>query len=94
MFFIFISSSFFHSRLRTATLHHDENGQAVLINLLLWNYLHYNLYDQADKLVSKSSFPQNASNNEWARHLFYLGTDFFSNGIITSVEIYTSIVAF
>lgn len=65
--------SFFHLRLRTATLHHDEDGQAVLINLLLWNYLHYNLYDQADKLVSKSSFPQNASNNEWARHLFYLG---------------------
>ncbi|XP_065920620.1 26S proteasome non-ATPase regulatory subunit 3-like [Dysidea avara] len=65
--------SFFHLRLRTATLRHDEEGQAVLINLLLWNYLEHNLYDQADKLVSKSTFPQNANNNEWARHLFYLG---------------------
>lgn len=28
---------------------------------------------QADKLVSKSVFPEVASNNEWARHLYYLG---------------------
>ena len=28
---------------------------------------------QADKLVSKSVFPQSANNNEWARHLYYLG---------------------
>ena len=71
--FVSFFYSFFHLRLRTATLRHDEEGQAVLINLLLWNYLEHNLYDQADKLVSKSTFPQNANNNEWARHLFYLG---------------------
>lgn len=65
--------SFLHSRLRTSTLHHDEEGQAVLINLLLRNYLHYNLYDQGDKLVSKSTFPDSANNNELARHLYYLG---------------------
>jgi len=65
--------SFFHSRLRTATLRNDFEGQAVLLNCLLRNYLHYNLYDQADKLVSKSVFPESASNNEWARFLFYLG---------------------
>ena len=64
---------FFHSRLRTATLRNDFEGQAVLINCLLRNYLHYNLYDQADKLVSKSVFPETASNNEWARFLYYLG---------------------
>ncbi len=29
---------------------------------------------QADKLVSKSTFPENANNNEMARHLYYLGT--------------------
>ena len=29
----------------------------------------YNLYDQADKLVSKSSFPEQASNNQLARYL-------------------------
>ena len=41
-----VSVSFLHARLRTCTLHHDEEGQAMLINLLLRNYLHYNLYDQ------------------------------------------------
>ncbi|XP_071451211.1 probable 26S proteasome non-ATPase regulatory subunit 3 [Hetaerina americana] len=64
---------FLHGRLRTATLRSDYEGQAVLINCLLRNYLHYNLYDQADKLVSKSVFPESASNNEWARFLYYLG---------------------
>lgn len=65
--------SFFHTRLRTATLRNDFEGQAVLINCLLRNYLHYSLYDQADKLVKKSVFPETASNNEWARFLYYLG---------------------
>ncbi|CAB3377754.1 Hypothetical predicted protein [Cloeon dipterum] len=64
---------FLHARLRTATLRNDFEGQAVLINSLLRNYLHYHLYDQADKLVSKSVFPELASNNEWARHFYYLG---------------------
>ena len=62
-----------HSRLRTATLRHDEEGQAVLLNLLLRNFLHYNLYDQADKLIAKSKFPEAASNNEWTRYLYYTG---------------------
>jgi len=62
-----------HARLRTATLRNDYEGQAVLINCLLRNYLFYNLYDQAFKLVSKSTFPETASNNEWARYLYYLG---------------------
>ena len=35
-----------HARLRTATLRNDFEGQAVLINCLLRNYLHYNLYNQ------------------------------------------------
>jgi len=62
-----------HNRLRTATLRNDFEGQAVLINCLLRNYLHYNLYTQADKLVLKSTFPEQASNNEWARYYYYLG---------------------
>lgn len=65
--------SFLHARLRTATLRNDFEGQAVLINCLLRNYLHYCLYDQADKLVKKSVYPESASNNEWARFLYYLG---------------------
>jgi len=62
-----------HGCLRTATLRNDFEGQAVLINCLLRNYLHYNLYNQADKLVLKCSFPEHASNNEWARYYYYLG---------------------
>ena len=31
---------------RTSVLRHDEYGQETLVNLLLRNYLHYNLYDQ------------------------------------------------
>jgi len=62
-----------YARLRSSTLRNDAEGQAVVINCLLRNYLHYNLYDQADKLVSKSTFPETASNNEWARYLYYLG---------------------
>ncbi|KAB0365292.1 hypothetical protein FD754_009448 [Muntiacus muntjak] len=65
--------SFLHARLRTATLRHDTDGQATLLNLLLRNYLHYSLYDQAEKLVSKSVFPEQANNNEWARYLYYTG---------------------
>ncbi|XP_052806854.1 26S proteasome non-ATPase regulatory subunit 3-like [Mya arenaria] len=65
--------NFFHSRLQTAVLRSDFDGQASLLNLLLRNYLHYNLIEQADKLVSKSTFPDHASNNDWARYLYYLG---------------------
>ena len=64
---------FLHARLRTCTLRRDEHGQAVLMNLLLRNYIHYNLFEQAGKLVSKSTFPEHASNNETARYLFYVG---------------------
>jgi len=64
---------FLHARLRTSTLRHDVDGQVMMLNLLLRNYIHYNLYDQADKLVSKSVFPESASNNFWARYLYYLG---------------------
>nr|CAB3265242.1 26S proteasome non-ATPase regulatory subunit 3 [Phallusia mammillata] len=65
--------SILHARLRTAALVHDADTQASLLNLLLRNYLHYNLYDQAEKLASKSTFPEPASNNEWARYLYYTG---------------------
>ncbi|XP_035658696.1 26S proteasome non-ATPase regulatory subunit 3-like [Branchiostoma floridae] len=65
--------SFLNSRLRTSTIHVDSHSQAMLLNLLLRNYLHYNLYDQAAKLVSKSTFPETANNNEWARFLYYIG---------------------
>ncbi|KAJ3107077.1 26S proteasome non-ATPase regulatory subunit [Physocladia obscura] len=58
---------------RTASLRHDDETQAVLLNLLLRNYIHFNLYDQADKLVSKTAFPENAGNSQSARYFYYLG---------------------
>lgn len=58
---------------RTASLRHDDDTQASLINRLLRGYLHYNLYDQADKLVSKTTFPPSASNPQFARYHYFLG---------------------
>ncbi|KAJ3224688.1 26S proteasome non-ATPase regulatory subunit [Clydaea vesicula] len=58
---------------RTATLRQDYESQAVLINLLLRNYLSTNHYDLADKLVSKTQFPEQAANNQLARYNYYLG---------------------
>lgn len=58
---------------RTACLRHDEIGQATVLNLLLANYFHDNLYDLASKLISKTSFPESASNNQFVRFLYYAG---------------------
>eukprot|EP01090_Pellita_catalonica_P015441 TRINITY_DN4195_c0_g1_i2.p1 TRINITY_DN4195_c0_g1~~TRINITY_DN4195_c0_g1_i2.p1 ORF type:complete len:401 (+),score=80.97 TRINITY_DN4195_c0_g1_i2:349-1551(+) len=59
---------------RTARLRHDEETHIMLLNLLLRNYLHYNLYDQADKLQAKSSVKEDAvSSNQLARLRFYQG---------------------
>jgi len=59
---------------RTASLRHNEEGQVNLLILLLRNYLQYNLYDQADKLVSKTTFNEEAAtSNQHARYLYYLG---------------------
>jgi 26S proteasome regulatory subunit N3 len=58
---------------RTACLHHDDTGQATLLNLLLRNYLQYNLYDQAVQLVAKTTFPDARVNSQFARYLYYQG---------------------
>ena len=36
----------------TAVLRHDSTGQEMLMNLILRNYLHYNLYDQVRRPLS------------------------------------------
>lgn len=59
--------------LRTATLRYDTDMQGTLLTLLLRNYIHYKLYDQADKLVSRTTFPENSGNNLMARYAYYLG---------------------
>lgn len=58
---------------RTAVLRGDAACQAMLLNLLLRNYIAYNLYDQADKLISRAPFPETRSNNQLARNLFFTG---------------------
>lgn len=65
--------SMFLAAQRTACLHHNLPCQAALLNLLLRNYLHYKLFDQADKLLAKSVFPDQASNAQLARFLYYTG---------------------
>jgi 26S proteasome regulatory subunit N3 len=58
---------------RTACLRHDSMGQATLLNLLLRNYLAFNLYEQALKLVQKTNFPESRPNAQYARYLLYIG---------------------
>jgi 26S proteasome regulatory subunit N3 len=58
---------------RKATLRHDEQTQSTVLNLLLKSYIDENLYDQADKLISKSNFPESADNNQSARYMYYQG---------------------
>ncbi|XP_061966798.1 probable 26S proteasome non-ATPase regulatory subunit 3 [Populus nigra] len=59
--------------LTISTLHHDDLGQEALLNLLLRNYLHYNFYDQAEKLRSKALRFQSHTIQQVCRYLFYLG---------------------
>lgn len=58
---------------RTACLHLNEFGQAVLLNALLRGLLSQNLVDSAYKLVSKTTFPESVSNNQFCRYLYYTG---------------------
>lgn len=58
---------------RTSCVRRDEMGQAVLLNLLLRIYLHYNLIEQAHTLCMRATFPENASNNQFCRYLYYMG---------------------
>ncbi|GAA5907659.1 proteasome regulatory particle lid subunit RPN3 [Sporobolomyces salmoneus] len=59
---------------RTASLRHDDDLQATLLPLLLRNYLDHGLYEQADRLVSKTSFPEStAQNSQLARWYYYVG---------------------
>lgn len=58
----------------SAVLRHDSAGQEMLMNLLLRNYLHYNLYDQAEKFRSKAQKSDVfRSNQQYCRYLYYVG---------------------
>jgi len=58
---------------KTASLRTDKDSQAVLLNTLLRSYITANEYHLADKLVSKTSFPESAANNQLARYMYYVG---------------------
>ncbi|KNE68362.1 hypothetical protein AMAG_13020 [Allomyces macrogynus ATCC 38327] len=59
---------------RTATLRHDHESTATLLNLILRSLLNANLIEQADKLMSKSGgLPATASNNQLVRFMYYQG---------------------
>ena len=60
---------------RTASLRRDAITQSSVLNLLLRNYLEYNLFDQADKLVSNIGDASEiaSSSNQHARFLYYTG---------------------
>jgi 26S proteasome regulatory subunit N3 len=45
----------------------------VLSNNILRNYLHFNLFDQADKFRRNSTFPEAKSTTQHARYLYYIG---------------------
>lgn len=70
---------------RTATLRRDEDTQATALNLLVRNYLGHDLWDQADRLVGKSEFPEfgmgssvgvvgHVPPGQVARWLYYIGS--------------------
>lgn len=65
--------------LRKATLSHDDVAQEITLNLLLRNFVHFRLYQQADQLIANTRDPKEVhqrpfrSNNQAARYFFYLG---------------------
>ena len=58
---------------QTASLRKDESLEATVINLLLRSYLAQHQYEQADKLIARSTFPAGAPQAQVVRWLFYAG---------------------
>lgn len=58
---------------RSACLQLNEFLQATLVNLILRSFCECNLIEQAAKFSSKAIFPEQVSNNQQIRYLFYMG---------------------
>jgi 26S proteasome regulatory subunit N3 len=43
------------------------------MNIIIRSYLQENLYEQARNFITKTTFPENSSNNQYARYLYYVG---------------------
>eukprot|EP00567_Pseudictyota_dubia_P008793 CAMPEP_0197454520 /NCGR_PEP_ID=MMETSP1175-20131217/38172_1 /TAXON_ID=1003142 /ORGANISM="Triceratium dubium, Strain CCMP147" /LENGTH=83 /DNA_ID=CAMNT_0042988115 /DNA_START=13 /DNA_END=261 /DNA_ORIENTATION=+ len=56
-----------------ACLRRDVDTQATLLNLMLRDLLNANQVEQAQKLLSNSTFPDSASNNQLCRYLYNSG---------------------
>lgn len=48
---------------KSSCLHMDYIGQATLINIIIRSFISQNLYEQARNFISKTTFPESASNN-------------------------------
>jgi len=59
--------------LRSAVLRKDSDTQSAVTVLLLRNYISTADITQADLLVAQTQFPDNATNNQVCRYLYYLG---------------------
>jgi len=58
---------------KMACLRRDVDSQATLLNLMLRDLLSHSQVEQANKLISNTTFPESASNNELCRYLYYSG---------------------
>lgn len=58
---------------RMAVIRRDVDTQATLLNIMLRDLLRCNQVEQAHKLLTNSTFPDSAPNNQLCRHLYYSG---------------------
>ena len=65
--------SHFLNAFRIATVRGDLECQAELANVILRYYIQFNLFDSADKFITKIQFPTSAQNNHLAKFMYYLG---------------------
>jgi len=56
-----------------ACLRRDVDSQATLLNIMLADLLDHSQIEQAQKLLSNSTFPESASNNQLCRYLYHSG---------------------
>lgn len=58
---------------QTASLRKDEALDATTVNLLLRSYLAQHQYDQADRILARTSFVTSGSQTQVVRYYFYAG---------------------
>jgi len=57
---------------RIACINHNAPGQGALVNAILRSFVNHRMYDQAEKFLLNSTFPdKHVTNNQHARFLYY-----------------------